>query len=82
MLYCVNFHLIGTRRKGDLSHHNSKNGGNIDIGPGNLKLSFSSTSGKLERMYNSKTGVRNFSCTYTSGECSQLCVDRIREKIT
>ncbi|CAJ2635805.1 unnamed protein product [Trifolium pratense] len=46
-----------TRRKGDLSHHNSKNGENIDIGPGNLKMSFSSTSGKLNRIYNSKTGV-------------------------
>ncbi|GAU34202.1 hypothetical protein TSUD_209840 [Trifolium subterraneum] len=46
-----------TRRKGDLSHHNSKNGKNIDIGPGNLKMSFSSTSGQLERIYNSKTGV-------------------------
>lgn len=47
----------GIRRKGDLSHLNSKNGENIDIGPGNLKMSFSSTSGQLKRMYNSKTGV-------------------------
>jgi alpha-mannosidase len=29
----------------------------IEIGPGNLKLSFSSTSGQLNRIYNSKTGV-------------------------
>ncbi|XP_051127486.1 alpha-mannosidase isoform X2 [Andrographis paniculata] len=29
----------------------------IEIGPGNLKLSFSSTSGQLKRMFNAKTGV-------------------------
>ncbi|KAL3525252.1 hypothetical protein ACH5RR_013624 [Cinchona calisaya] len=29
----------------------------IIVGPGNLKLSFSSTSGQLKRMFNSKTGV-------------------------
>ncbi|EXC35339.1 Lysosomal alpha-mannosidase [Morus notabilis] len=29
----------------------------IEIGPGDLKMSFSSTSGQLKRMYNSKTGV-------------------------
>ncbi|CAL5197469.1 unnamed protein product [Lathyrus oleraceus] len=46
-----------TRRKGDLSHLNNKKGENIEIGPGKLKMSFSSTSGLLERMYNSKTGV-------------------------
>ncbi|KAL5063661.1 hypothetical protein RYX36_025398 [Vicia faba] len=46
-----------TRRKGKLSHLNNKNGENIDVGPGKLKMSFSSTSGLLERIYNSKTGV-------------------------
>ncbi|KAL1569764.1 alpha-mannosidase [Salvia divinorum] len=29
----------------------------IEIGPGNLKLSFSTTSGQLKRIFNSKTGV-------------------------
>ncbi|KAA8547520.1 hypothetical protein F0562_003949 [Nyssa sinensis] len=29
----------------------------IEIGPGNLKMSFSLTSGQLKRMFNSKTGV-------------------------
>ncbi|XP_061357704.1 alpha-mannosidase isoform X2 [Gastrolobium bilobum] len=29
----------------------------IDIGPGDLKMRFSSTSGQLKRMYNSRTGV-------------------------
>ncbi|KAL0350287.1 UNVERIFIED_CONTAM: Alpha-mannosidase, partial [Sesamum radiatum] len=29
----------------------------IEIGPGNLKLSFSSSSGQLKRMFNSKTGI-------------------------
>ena len=46
----------GTRRK-DLSHTNSQKGDTINIGSGNLKMSFSSTSGQLKRMYNSRTGV-------------------------
>ncbi|KAL5557535.1 hypothetical protein UlMin_039771 [Ulmus minor] len=29
----------------------------IEVGPGNLKMSFSSSSGQLRRIYNSKTGV-------------------------
>ncbi|XP_047319755.1 alpha-mannosidase [Impatiens glandulifera] len=29
----------------------------VEIGPGNLKLSFSSTTGQLKRMFNSRTGV-------------------------
>ena len=29
----------------------------IEIGSGNLKMSFSSMTGQLKRMYNSKTGV-------------------------
>jgi alpha-mannosidase len=32
----------------------------IEIGPGNLKMSFSSTSGQLIRIYNTKTGVSFF----------------------
>ncbi|XP_022885757.1 alpha-mannosidase-like isoform X4 [Olea europaea var. sylvestris] len=32
----------------------------IEIGPGNLKLSFSSASGELERMFNSKSGLMCF----------------------
>lgn len=37
---------------------------NIEIGPGNLKLSFSLASGQLERIYNSRTGVSKFSSTF------------------
>ncbi|KAE9614590.1 hypothetical protein Lal_00012122 [Lupinus albus] len=47
----------GKSRNGSTSHRRAQNGDNIDIGPGNLKLSFSSTSGQLKRMYNSRTGV-------------------------
>ncbi|KAJ1398690.1 Glycosyl hydrolase family 38, C-terminal [Sesbania bispinosa] len=47
----------GKRRKADISDLSSQKGENIDIGPGNLKMSFSSTSGQLRRMYNSKTRV-------------------------
>ncbi|XP_015951770.2 alpha-mannosidase [Arachis duranensis] len=32
-------------------------GDTVTIGPGDLKMSFSSTSGQLQRMFNSKTGV-------------------------
>lgn len=32
----------------------------IEVGPGSLKMSFSSTTGQLERMFNSKTGVSFF----------------------
>ncbi|KAL2333816.1 hypothetical protein Fmac_015029 [Flemingia macrophylla] len=46
----------GTRRKG-LSYPSSQKDATINIGPGNLKMSFSSTSGQLKRMYNSKIGV-------------------------
>ncbi|KAK7376119.1 hypothetical protein VNO78_34973 [Psophocarpus tetragonolobus] len=46
----------GTNRR-DLSQLNNHKGESINIGSGNLKMSFSSTSGQLQRMYNSKTGV-------------------------
>ncbi|EEF31544.1 lysosomal alpha-mannosidase, putative [Ricinus communis] len=47
---------IGKRRNG-LSVTESPQNDTIEIGPGNLKMSFSSTTGQLKRMYNSKTGV-------------------------
>ncbi|KAL5819121.1 hypothetical protein ACOSQ4_022963 [Xanthoceras sorbifolium] len=40
-----------------LSTIHRKNTETIEIGPGNLKMSFSSTTGQLKRMYNSRTGV-------------------------
>ncbi|KAL1316028.1 alpha-mannosidase-like [Arachis hypogaea] len=48
----------GKGRNGFVSSHSiiQKNK-TIELGPGNLKMSFSSKSGKLERMYNSRTGV-------------------------
>ncbi|CAL0331922.1 unnamed protein product [Lupinus luteus] len=47
----------GRRRKGVHTELNSKKNEIIEIGQGNLKVSFSSESGQLTRMYNSKTGV-------------------------
>uniref|UniRef100_A0A6N2KXU6 Alpha-mannosidase n=1 Tax=Salix viminalis TaxID=40686 RepID=A0A6N2KXU6_SALVM len=47
---------IGKRRNG-LSVMDSPQNDTIEIGSGNLKLSFSSMTGHLKRMYNSKTGV-------------------------
>ncbi|CAL0313112.1 unnamed protein product [Lupinus luteus] len=47
----------GKGRNGSISLGRARKSDNIDIGPGNLKLSFSSTSGQLKRMYNSRTGV-------------------------
>ncbi|KAF3440313.1 hypothetical protein FNV43_RR18597 [Rhamnella rubrinervis] len=44
-------------RYGFLSVMDSPQNDTIEIGPGNLKMSFSSTSGQLKRIYNSKTGV-------------------------
>lgn len=37
----------------------------IEVGPGNLKMSFSVMSGQLQRMFNSKTGV---SCLHISNK--------------
>ncbi|KAI9109731.1 hypothetical protein K1719_019361 [Acacia pycnantha] len=47
----------GRRRNGLISSSSSLMRENIEIGPGNLKLSFSSTSGQLKRIHNSGTGV-------------------------
>ncbi|KAL3038810.1 hypothetical protein AAZX31_01G152500 [Glycine max] len=47
----------GKNRIGFLSYQSSQNKDTIEVGPGNLKLSFSSESGQLIRMHNSKTGV-------------------------
>ncbi|KAK8472080.1 hypothetical protein PHAVU_002G107300 [Phaseolus vulgaris] len=45
-------------RNGFLSHHTtSQRNDIIEVGPGNLKLSFSAKSGQLIRMHNSRTGV-------------------------
>ncbi|KAK9990150.1 hypothetical protein SO802_025135 [Lithocarpus litseifolius] len=44
-------------RNGFLSTMDTTQNGTIEIGPGNLKMSFSSTSGQLKRIYNTKTGV-------------------------
>ncbi|KAL3527226.1 hypothetical protein ACH5RR_011882 [Cinchona calisaya] len=45
------------RRSAFASEVNLPQNETITVGPGNLKLSFSSTSGQLKRMFNSKTGV-------------------------
>ncbi|XP_042025665.1 alpha-mannosidase isoform X2 [Salvia splendens] len=45
----------GRRRK--FSSRDIAQNETIEIGPGNLKLSFSTTSGQLTRIFNSKTGV-------------------------
>ncbi|KAE9606630.1 putative alpha-mannosidase [Lupinus albus] len=54
----------GKRRKGVHRELNLKKNESIEIGQGNLKVSFSSESGQLTRMYNSRTGVSNFACFY------------------
>ncbi|XP_030485943.2 alpha-mannosidase [Cannabis sativa] len=45
------------KRRHVLSKLESPQNDTIEVGPGNLKLTFSSTSGQLKRMYNSKTEV-------------------------
>lgn len=47
--------VAGKRRH--LSKNESPQNDTIEVGPGNLKMAFSSTSGQLKRIYNSKTGV-------------------------
>ncbi|KAK4583933.1 hypothetical protein RGQ29_021880 [Quercus rubra] len=47
----------GEMRNGFLSTMDTPQNETIEIGPGNLKMSFSSTSGQLKRIYNTKTGV-------------------------
>ncbi|XP_059440629.1 probable alpha-mannosidase At5g66150 [Corylus avellana] len=50
----------GKSRNGFFSMIDSPQNETIEIGPGNLKMSFSSTSGQLIRIYNTKTGVSFF----------------------
>ncbi|KAG6702974.1 hypothetical protein I3842_07G062300 [Carya illinoinensis] len=47
----------GTSKNGFISMMDSPQNETIEIGPGNLKMSFSLTSGQLKRIYNTKTGV-------------------------
>ncbi|XP_022775428.1 alpha-mannosidase-like [Durio zibethinus] len=47
----------GQHRVGIISATDSPQDDTIEIGNGNLKLSFSTSSGQLQRMYNSRTGV-------------------------
>ncbi|XP_058186256.1 alpha-mannosidase isoform X1 [Rhododendron vialii] len=47
----------GKRKKSYVSNVEPPQNDTIEIGPGNLKLSFSVASGQLKRMFNSKTGV-------------------------
>ncbi|KZV23774.1 hypothetical protein F511_27700 [Dorcoceras hygrometricum] len=47
----------GNRRRGSMSMVALPTNETIEIGPGNFKLSFSSVSGQLKRISNSKTGV-------------------------
>lgn len=50
----------GDLRNGFLSTMDTPQNETIEIGPGNIKMSFSSTSGQLKRIYNTKTGVISF----------------------
>ncbi|XP_055962394.1 alpha-mannosidase isoform X2 [Mercurialis annua] len=54
--FIANAPAIGKRRNGPSVGESPQND-TIEIGPGNLKMYFSSTTGQLKRMYNSKTGV-------------------------
>ncbi|KAJ9703748.1 hypothetical protein PVL29_005156 [Vitis rotundifolia] len=44
-------------RSGYITVMDSPHNESIEVGPGSLKMSFSSTTGQLERMFDSKTGV-------------------------
>ncbi|KAK6922587.1 Glycosyl hydrolases family 38, C-terminal beta sandwich domain [Dillenia turbinata] len=47
----------GKRQRSYLSAMDTPSNETVEIGPGNLKMSFSLTTGQLTRMFNSKTGV-------------------------
>ncbi|KAF6170845.1 hypothetical protein GIB67_015797 [Kingdonia uniflora] len=49
--------LGGKRRIGSVSATDGSQNDTVEVGPGNLKMSFSATTGQLKRMANSKTGV-------------------------
>lgn len=58
---CISFfsvlHDAGSRNNGYISAIGLEKNETVEIGPGNLKLSFSLASGQLTRIFNSKTGV-------------------------
>ncbi|GMH06556.1 hypothetical protein Nepgr_008396 [Nepenthes gracilis] len=55
--YFISGSVKGGSESTYLSMTDSPQNQTVDIGPGNLKMSFSSSSGLLMRMFNSKTGV-------------------------
>lgn len=60
LIYLLSYLLqtvSGKSSYGFLSVMESSQNDTVEVGPGNLKLSFSSTSGQLKRIYNSKTEV-------------------------
>ncbi|KAJ0096735.1 hypothetical protein Patl1_29102 [Pistacia atlantica] len=69
------------RRKGYLSAMDSPQNDDIEVGPGNLKMNFSGTTGQLKRMHNTRTGVevavqQSFLWygSSTDGQVSKYCV--------
>lgn len=61
-LYSIVFYFVlrnhaVKRRKGLLLAADSPQNDTIEVGPGNLKMSFSRTTGQLKQMYNSRIGV-------------------------
>ena len=57
---CIYFCSTAKSRSGYITVMDSPQNDSIEVGPGSLKMSFSSTTGQLERMFNSKTGVSCF----------------------
>lgn len=72
------FHMLGNminrRRPGSSSGSVSEN---IEVGPGNLKLTFSSTSGQLKRIYNSRTGVSIFLHVHTAHKVLRIEISNL-----
>lgn len=57
LLFCV--HDAGSHNNGYISVMGLQKNETVEIGPGNLKLSFSLASGQLTRIFNSRTGVNS-----------------------
>lgn len=69
--YAFAFNDAG-RKRGLVSEMDVAQNETVEIGPGNLKLTFSTTSGQLTRIFNSKTGVRHLILDDLKFVCTSL----------
>lgn len=74
--YYLPLTFVGKNGNRFLSVMDSPQNETIEVGPGDLKMSFSFASGQLKRMYNSKTGVSSF--TVSKSSLAQIIPQTVR----